>query len=292
MNKHFPYILVLGVSGMVGKVIFKYLHDKHPSKVFGTTRTSLNIPNIFFLDVKKNKTELEILKNNNYEYFVNCIGLLKRNSNKGDMGFVNSNFPIILDRYCEENGIKLIHISTDAVFSNESGIVYEDSKLNPSDYYGESKLIGEITTGINIRTSTLGFDPINNKGLLEFALKNRHKEIIGFTNQTWSGSTTLQLAQFIDWIISANNFSDTRKKTNTIHFAPLGPTTKYEVLKTFSSLFNFNNVKKGNGQKVTRYLSTKYIDEIQLSNYTGTLRKALREIIVFYNDYVEKITNC
>lgn len=287
-----PNILVLGVSGMLGRAVFRYFHNKHPLTTYGTSRTGLNNQMICFFDAKKSKTGLKAFKNRNYGYFINCIGILKGTSSKEDMSVVNSNFPIILDRYCEENGIKLIHISTDAVFSNLSGIADEKTKPNPNDYYGRSKLMGEVKmAGINIRTSLLGFSSIKHKGFLESVLQNRNKETVGFVNQIWSGSTVLQIAQFIEWLISENNFSDLLKKTKVIHFAPLGPITKYKILKTFSKLTHNGRIIKGKGPKQNRVLKTIYVEEIELKRYTKTLEEAFKELIIFDHDYTKTYKN-
>src|SRR5690606_33662181 len=115
---------------------------------------------------------------------------------------------------------KIINISSNAVFSNDLGNVYEESSTNPRDSYGKSKLNGEITNNsINIRTSIVGLDPEEHKGILELILVN--KEIYGFTNEVWSGATVLQLAKLIYRMMNKNNFSILKEKTNTIHFAPL-----------------------------------------------------------------------
>lgn len=287
MNKNFPNILILGASGMLGRAIFKYLHHLQPLKVFGTSRTNLNNPNIFLFNIKGSKIKFENFKNNNYKYFINCIGALRENNDNHDMDLINSDFPIILEKYCKKNKIKLIHISTDAVFSNATKMANEQSKPSPSNYYGRSKLKGEIITGINIRTSILGFDPIGNKGLLERVLKNKEKKMIGFTNQRWSGSTNLQLAQFIRWLISDNNFKDLLKKTNIIHFVPIRKTTKYEIIKTISKLLFRNRVIKGKGINQNRIFKTLYVEEIKLKRYTKTLEKAFIELIEFDKEYVK-----
>lgn len=288
MKKNFPYVLVLGVSGMAGRVIYKYLNEFSPSKVLGTSRTNLNDKKVFNFYVKKNKMQFENFKNKNYEYFINCIGALRENSNNEDMDLVNSNFPQMLEEYCKKNKIKLIHISTDAVFSNETGIANEKSKPNPSDYYGKSKLKGEVDRGINIRTSILGFDPIGNKGLFERVLKNKNKKMIGFANQMWSGSTTLQLAQFIKWLISNNNFNNLFKKTNIIHFVPIKKVTKYQIIKSLSELLSKNKVIKGKGINQARILETLYVEEIKLKRYTDNLKKSFIQLIEFDKEYVKK----
>ena len=77
-------------------------------------------------------------------------------------------------------------------------------------------------------------------------------------------------------------------KTNIIHFCPLGPITKFDLLKTFSRLLRLKKIKKGMGTKITRVLASEYIDEIELNNYTNDLKKALKDLIEFDKNYVRK----
>lgn len=290
MNKQLSRILVFGVLGMVGRTIFKYLHHKYPLQVYGTARTNVDKSNMFIFDVNRYKTGLSSIEKGKYKYFINCIGVLKNNKNKKNMRFINSFFPKKLDEYCKKNNIRLIHISTDAVFRNNAGIVFEHTKTSPSDYYGEAKLAGEIKNGINIRTSVLGFDPIKNKGLLDFALQNMNKKTTGFTNQVWTGSTALQLAQFTEWIIRANNYQNLLKTTSIVHFAPLGPITKYKILKAFFKQIKSGIIVKGEESRQIRILKTIYSKEIKLKKYIKNSEKALKALIKFDKDYVKIYT--
>ncbi|MDO8658940.1 MAG: hypothetical protein Q7K55_09450, partial [Candidatus Levybacteria bacterium] len=122
-------------------------------------------------------------------------------------------------------------------------------------------------------------------------LRNKSKKISGFTDKKWSGSTTLQLTNFIKWLITGSNFLNLLEKTNIVHFAPLGPVTKYEILKTFSKLINYVKIIKSNGHKQTRILKTIYIDEIKLKKYTKSLEKALKKLIEYDKDYIKTYKN-
>ncbi len=284
MKKIFPKTLVLGSTGMVGRTIFDYLANKYPLMILGSSRTPQKKSNIFLFETKDTFERLK-LKTLKVKYIVNCIGILNGSKNPEEMKIVNSKFPHKLEKFCKQKKIKLIHVSTDAVFDDNSKINFEDSTTNPSDYYGKTKLKGEINKGINIRSSFIGFDPLEKKGLLELVLKSKDEEIIGFTNQIWTGCTTLQFAIFIEDLIGKNLYDKFVENTNIIHFAPLGPVSKYKILKTFSEIVRRGKLTKGKGVKRTRILKSKIIEEKLLKRYNNDLNNALNKLIKFYPNY-------
>ena len=161
------------------------------------------------------------------------------------MSFTNSEFPQKLAELSKKYVFKLIQVSSDAVFSSIYGEATEQNKTNPENEYGKSKLKGEpkSMSVLSIRTSLLGFDPLKRKGLLEWA-SNSINNIHGYTNHTWSGCTTLQFAKLCEFLIKNDNFDTYRKNSPILHFAPLGPTTKYEILSDFLKLSNKNFLRK------------------------------------------------
>ncbi len=282
-------VLVLGATGMLGRTVYQYLL-KHKKNIQGTSRDLKN-KNLIYLNFKKSPDLENLFENKSFSFVINCVGALRGSSNE-KLELLNISFPKALLILSRKYNFKIINISTDAVFSNTAGVVYEQSIPNPNDFYGKSKLKGELSENtINIRTSILGFDPIEHKGLLEFMLRNKSKKISGFTDKKWSGSTTLQLAKFIKWLITGSNFLNLLAKTNIIHFAPLGPTTKYKILKTFSKLIDGSTIIKGEGPIQTRILKTNYIEEINLKQYSTSLEDAFGELIQFELEYVKTYKN-
>ncbi|MCL4418570.1 sugar nucleotide-binding protein [Patescibacteria group bacterium] len=276
--------LVLGADGMVGHTVYSYLSRKFPGTVFGTSR---NNSKFFLLDEKNlEKDFLNIEKKYKIDFVINCIGILKDKDVKTTY-FVNSEFPKKLARLSDKNNFKLIHISSDAVFSPISGRVTEKTKPNPKDDYGKSKLKGEPKNKntLSIRTSFLGFDALKNKGLLEWAINSKN-EIHGYSNQAWSGCTTLQFAALCEFLIKNNNFTEFRKKSGIFHFAPLGPTTKYEILlELMEVLGKKTKVKKTNSDiMINRFLSSVYFDNKFIKNYTTEVKAALLNLIKFEKD--------
>ena len=275
--KKSPKILILGSTGLLGHTVYKYLKNMLKNSVLGTSKDEFDCYNY--------KRELpHLLIDSNPKYIINCIGILRNSSSSYDMLFVNGELPHILFKYSKKYNCNIINVSSDAVFSETSGLVNEDAKPLPDDDYGLSKLSGEVKSHnvLNVRTSLLGFDPIHRRGIFEWLLKNKNKTVSGFTNQLWSGCTTLQLAQFISWVISKNNFQKLRKISHVFHFPPLGVTTKYEILKSFIRVSKQDTrIKKSKGRKITRALITKYANEIELDSYKQNVDDIIREIFIF-----------
>lgn len=276
-------ILVLGATGMLGQTVYKYLSARHKS-VVGTSRNKFDNIFLYFEHSRINDVE-KLFKEKHFAFVINCIGALRGQSEK-ELKLLNTSLPKTLLKFSKKYSYKIIHISSDAVFNNLSKKVDEQFTPNTTDIYGKTKLAGELyENALNIRTSIIGFDANEHKGLLEYALEN--KKITGFANQEWSGATTLKLAKFIEWLIFKRMFEPIYSKTRIIHFAPIGPTTKYEILKTFAYIVGGIRVKKGMGKRITTALTTKYFDEFNIKKYNITLEKALRELVTFDSEYVK-----
>lgn len=284
MKKNKPRILVLGGRGKLGRVVYRFLCDKFPDTVWATSRKKES--SLFYLDADSYEQDLQKIFTSlkSVDYIINCIGLLKNYPSLEDLISVNSLFPHKLSSLRDRYTFKLFHISTDGIFSEKSGRVFEDSPPSPTDAYGASKLLGEISTphALTIRTSIIGLDPLHKEGLLEWIKHYPKKTIPGFTNQHWTGCTTLQLAQFFYNTIQKDSFLKLRKQSDVYHFTPINPTIKYEIVRIFSHLAHSNLItKKSKGVAVTRTLRSKYVDLWQSHLYTGTITKALKELLEY-----------
>jgi dTDP-4-dehydrorhamnose reductase len=285
-----PHILVLGAEGMLGQMVFKYLKKTRKKTIWATSR-NYNVKELLFFEATTYKKDLKkiINKLGYIDYLINCIGILKNSTDKEQMYYINAELPHLLSRFALKNKFKIIHVSTDGVFSDNAGLVNESNRPLPTEDYGTSKLLGELRDvhTITIRTSLLGLDPLKHTGLLESILMKRKQKIDGYINQKWSGCTTLQLAQFINWLINDNNFQNIREKTPLLHFAPIHDTNKYTILKTFFRITNTNShVVESNANPITRILVSQYIDNEFLSNYIDDLDKALRNLCFYYKNYL------
>jgi dTDP-4-dehydrorhamnose reductase len=269
---------------MLGHTVFKYLSKNNKLTVFGTSRKKAN-KQILYLDVKSFNKDLNSILNiqKDIGYVINCIGELKDNNTKS-LQLVNAIFPNRLSNWCLKYNLKLIHISSDAVFDKNIKIATEKTIAKPNTAYGKSKLNGEPNNknSLSIRTSILGIDNINHSGILEWIINSKAKILPGFTNQVWSGATTLQIAKFCEELIIEEKFNAFRKLSKILHFAPLGPITKYEIIKNFITVASIKkSVEKDKGENINRVLKSDYLASKDYKIYVNNTKTAFKELLLF-----------
>jgi dTDP-4-dehydrorhamnose reductase len=237
-------ILIIGSRGMAGHMIKEYFSQKEYD-VYGTFKTideNRMINNEFHLDAFNNNELNQILEKINPNFVINCIGILNQfaEENPDVAIYVNGYFPHYLDRLSIKYKYKLIHITTDCVFSGEKGNYKEDDFRDANSYYGRTKAIGEVNNDrtLTFRTSIIGPD-INKDGigLFNWFMKQENK-INGYSNVFWTGVTTLELAKAIEASFNQNI-------TGIIHLVNNEKLSKYNLLKLFSKYMNKNiEIKK------------------------------------------------
>lgn len=140
------------------------------------------------------------------EVVVNCVGAVKQ-AEAGQRPIpairINSLFPHELAAACRESSVRMIHVSTDCVFSGERGRYSEDDVPDATDIYGRSKLLGEVSGEglLTLRTSLIGRELRSSLGLLEWLISNRGGSVKGFSRAVFSGLTTIALADEIGALI-------------------------------------------------------------------------------------------
>jgi len=230
-------ILVLGAAGMAGHVVYTYLTELKKYNVIGTTNSN----NLEGVSLKMNifdREEVgEVIEEIKPDIIINCIGMLIRSSksNPDQTIYGNAYFPYILKDLAHKNNAKLIHISTDCVFSGKAGNYKEDSFKDATDVYGLSKNLGEIidSENLTIRTSIIGPElKQNGEGLFHWFMQQK-TAVNGFKSNIWSGVTTLELAKFIDWAIG-------NPLTGLVHLTNNEAISKYNLLRVFNTVFEKN----------------------------------------------------
>jgi dTDP-4-dehydrorhamnose reductase len=208
-------VLVLGSNGMIGNAIFSILRNDNNIRVFGSLR-DLKIKHNFFFDIDKScfiavdPFNLEALvKNIKYiqpDLIINCIGITKhvfKKYSKEAIKYINSEFPYQLKILAETYKCRILHISTDCVFSGDTGDYKENDIPDAIDLYGMTKKKGEILNSSNVltlRTSTIGHENNTNYGLLEWFLSQT--KCSGYPKAIFSGLTNVEFAKIIrDFII-------------------------------------------------------------------------------------------
>ncbi|MCM3117096.1 SDR family oxidoreductase [Neobacillus sp. MER 74] len=231
-------VLVLGGSGMAGHMITQYFRKCSKHTVFSASRKVTNMGDIE-LDVRNQGNLEKVIDTLIPDVIINCVGLLNENASQNplDALLVNSILPHTLTKLMNRHGGRLIHISTDCVFSGEKGNYEENDPTDGETVYAKTKSLGEIIDPkhLTIRTSIVGPEIRENGiGLLHWFMQ-QSGEIKGYTNVFWNGVTTLELAKVIDQMIEQNIFG-------LYHLSAPQKISKYELLKFFKEVFDKQDV--------------------------------------------------
>jgi dTDP-4-dehydrorhamnose reductase len=229
-------VLILGGDGMLGHRLYLHLRHRHEVKVtlrlalpayaqydlFNTSNTYDVVDAVSFGSVRR------VVEDYEPQVIVNCIGIVKQRSAASQAIpaiEVNALFPHRLALLCRGHGARLIHISTDCVFSGRRGNYNEGNLPDATDIYGRSKLLGEVTEGnaITLRTSMVGRELTRKASLLEWFL-SQAAPVKGFRRAIFSGFTTSELARIIERIIV--QFPDAAG----LYHVSAEPISKYDLL--------------------------------------------------------------
>jgi len=185
-------VIVLGNTGMLGHTVVEVLSRELTLEVKAVRRSQLNAL----------EPTLDMI--HDVDYVINCIGIIKQNkfAPRREMFMVNAIFPWLLQAQCTHVGAKLIHVTSDCVFSGRVGGYSENDTPDAEDDYGLSKACGEPRNAMVIRTSIIGHELRGKLSLLEWVMSQRGQTIEGYTNHVWNGVTTRVLARaFRDIIV-------------------------------------------------------------------------------------------
>lgn len=226
-------VLIIGSKGMAGHVIRQQLLELPQFEVHDISRDDSYFKSTYQLDVTRFNELLEILQNGKYYYVINCIGVLNQFAERrpDQAILLNSYLPQWLSIQGKKLGFKLIHISTDCVFSGEKGAYTEQDFHDGVGFYAKSKALGEIDNDrdLTIRTSIIGPELKNGIGLFHWFM-SQNKAIQGYTKARWSGVTTVELARFI--VDSLN-----KELTGLIHLTNNEAISKYDLLSIINEKF-------------------------------------------------------
>jgi dTDP-4-dehydrorhamnose reductase len=199
-------VLVVGATGTLGHRVCMEWGERF--ECFGTVRAPVGervtellapttlIPGATAEDPESLRPALERVRP---DVVLNCIGAVKQ-AEAGQQAIpairVNSLFPHQLAALCQEHSARMVHVSTDCVFSGMRGNYTEEDVPDATDIYGRSKLLGEVAGDglLTVRTSLIGRELRGTLGLLEWLISNRGGSVRGFSRAVFSGFTTIALA--------------------------------------------------------------------------------------------------
>lgn len=227
-------LLILGASGMAGHVIAIYLKEQG-HEVTTLTRKSFPYCENIIADVSDLSIVSEVIEYGNYDAVINCIGILNQfaEENKQQAVFLNSYLPHYLSFITKETKTKVIHMSTDCVFSGKSGGYTESSIRDGETFYDRSKALGELENDkdLTFRNSIIGPDINENGiGLFNWFMK-QDGEINGFTKAIWTGVTTITLAKAMERALHEN-------LTGLYNLVNNQSVSKLDLLKLFNKHMN------------------------------------------------------
>ena len=281
-------ILVVGASGMLGSTLMKYFYQDKGFLVFGSARSASvlrGLPNEMIprisvgVDVESVDALLRIFANVRPDIVVNCIGLVKQLSDAGSPLLalpINALFPHRLAEICDVAGARLIHMSTDCVFSGKRGMYLESDEPDAQDLYGLSKRLGEVDypNAITLRTSIIGHELNGQRSLVNWFLAQQG-HVKGFKKAVFSGLPTIEIGKLIKNHVIPND------KLHGVYHVSAEPIDKYELLCIMKRIY---------GKKIEILLDKDFfidrsLDSTRFRNETGFVPPCWNEMVQTMHDF-------
>jgi dTDP-4-dehydrorhamnose reductase len=240
-------VMVLGVTGMLGNAMFRVMSEDNSLVVFGTSRSES--ARRFFseklcaqlttgVDVDNHDSLVRAFAAVRPDVVVNCVGLVKQLADANDplqAVPINTMLPHRLAALCGAAGARLIHISTDCVFSGMKGNYLESDFPDAYDLYGRSKLLGEVDypNAITLRTSIIGHELTGKRSLVGWFLAQQNP-VKGFTKAVFSGLPTVELACVIRDVVLP------RPELHGLYHVAAKPINKFDLLNLVATTYGKN----------------------------------------------------
>ena len=237
-------ILVLGVTGMLGNAMYRVLSESPSHTVHGTARGesarahfqgALGDNLVTGIDVEQQDAIVRAFARVRPEVVVNCVGLVKQLADANDplqAVPLNTLLPHRLAALCGATGARLVHISTDCVFSGKQGGYRESDFPDAYDLYGRSKLLGEVDYphAVTLRTSIIGHELSGARSLVGWFLA-QEGQVKGFTRAIFSGLPTVELAHLVRDVVLRH------PELRGLYHVAAEPINKYDLLKQVAEVY-------------------------------------------------------
>ncbi len=232
-------IAVLGSTGMAGHMVSLYLEEAG-YMVYRASRSERNTLTSRTVDAADPAALRAWLEEVRPDGVVNCIGLLQRacEARPDRAVLLNAYIPHYLESLFSQERTKVIHLSTDCVFSGSKGGYAENALPDGRTMYDRSKALGELNNrkDLTLRMSIIGpdTDP-GGTGLLNWFMAQKG-ELQGYSKTLWNGVTTLELAKAVEWALRT-------EVAGLYHLVPAGTIDKYSLLRLFQQTFQKEDVQ-------------------------------------------------
>lgn len=229
---------------MLGSTAFRILSSRFPGAVCGTARSHAArnpfLPEtvgqiVTGLDVQDFDALAGFLQRVRPSVILNCVGVVKQLVSANDpltVIPVNALLPHRLARLADLIGARLIHVSTDCVFSGRKGGYVESDTPDAEDLYGRSKLLGEVDydNAITLRTSIIGREVGSRNGLVEWFLSQPGR-VQGYRRAIFSGLTTDELVGVIIEYVLPN------PGLHGVYHVSVDPISKLDLLSIIKDIY-------------------------------------------------------
>ena len=281
-------VLVLGASGMLGNAVLRVFAESDGFDEMGTVRsyralkllpTVVQQRVIAGVDVENVDSLLAVFGQVKPDVVINCIGLVKQLSEADDPLSaipINSLLPHRLARICAVSGTRLVHLSTDCVFSGLKGMYTEADAPDAKDLYGRSKYLGEVDypNAITLRTSIIGHELDGARSLIGWFL-SQEGAVKGFKNAVFSGLPTVEIAQIIRDIVIQ------RPDLHGVYHVSAEPINKFDLLTLVADIYGKGiEVEKDESLIIDRSL-----DSSRFRSITGFRPKPWAELVQSMKDF-------
>lgn len=273
---------------MLGSTLLRYFSSVAAIEAYGTARSFHSISSLsedlrtrvlLNVDVENDDHLLKVFANVCPDVVVNCTGIVKQLSESDDPLAalpVNALVPHRLAKHCAASGARLIHFSTDCVFSGARGCYLEEDSPDATDLYGRSKLMGEVMNEnvVTLRTSLIGHELNTNRSLVSWFL-SQSGTVKGFRRAIFSGLPTIEMARVIEDFILPN------AKLYGLYNLSAEPISKHELLVLIRDIYGMKiNIIPDDSLVIDRSLNSS-----RFRDATGFVPKSWPEMILAMRDF-------
>lgn len=280
-------ILIFGATGMLGATLFRAFSADEGLETFGTIRNAegakrfapaLRTSLISNVSLEGETGLLAAFSVAKPDVVVNCIGIIKQLANAKDhleSLAINSSLPHRLAKYSSMVGARLVHFSTDCVFSGKSGQYTENDFPDANDLYGRTKYLGEVNydNAITLRTSIVGHELNSTNSLVDWFL-SQSGEVKGYKKAIFSGLPTIEVARVVRDFVIPNS------ELRGLYHLSVDPINKYDLLRLVAETY---------GKDITilpdeELVIDRSLDSTRFRNATGFTSKTWPELIKDMHD--------
>jgi len=259
-------VLIIDSAGMAGHIISDYLFSLNRYDLINLVYGPKLKKNDIYIDLLNQQLLKQFVEERRPEIIINCFRLLIEESeqNPAKAIYFNSFIPHYLEELCRGKQIKIIHLSTDCVFSGLKGNYNENDFKDGKSFYARTKALGEIVNDkdLTFRTSFIGPNVGERSEELFHWFMMQKGEINGYNRVFWTGITTLELAKSIDKAMKMD-------LCGLYHLVPNEKISKYELLNLIKKIWKRDDIIIKKNEKIS--LDRSLIDnrkKITVNNYS------------------------